>query len=76
MIEEPDRNKAKDERVSSAPKPKILVQEIERYDSNNKEGSFHVVLKSFLQVVQDLTYGKPSTIVQETIWEDNIRRNK
>jgi len=76
LIEEPDRNKAKDERVGGAPKPKILVQEIKHYDSNNKQGSFHVVLKSFLQVVRDLTYGKPSTIVQETIWEDNISLNK
>jgi alcohol dehydrogenase YqhD (iron-dependent ADH family) len=33
-------------------------------------------LKVFYQVARDLTHGKLLTIVQETIWEDNIRRTK
>jgi hypothetical protein len=48
LIEEPDRNKTKDEGMGGTPEPKILVQEVERYDRNDKEDSFHVSLKSFL----------------------------
>ena len=58
MIEEPDRNKAKDERMGGAPEPKILVQEIKRYNSNDKEDSFHVFLKSFLASRTRLYLGK------------------
>jgi hypothetical protein len=62
--------------MGGAPEPKILMQEVERYDCDDKEASFHVSLKVFLQVARDLTHGKLLTIVQETIWEDNIRRTK
>ena len=64
MIEEPDRNKAKDEGMGGAPEPKILVQDIERYDCDDKEDSFHVSLKSFLVSRTRLNYGKPLTIVR------------
>jgi hypothetical protein len=58
LIEEPDRNKTKDEGMRGAPEPKILVQEIERYHSNDKEGSFHVFLKNFLASRTRLNLGK------------------
>ena len=41
MIEEPDRNKAKDERMSRAPEPKVLVQKVERNDRDDKKDSLH-----------------------------------
>ena len=41
LIEKPDGNKAKDERMGRAPKPKVLVQEVERNNRNDQQCSFH-----------------------------------
>src|SRR4030095_7700134 len=43
LIEKPDRDKTKNERVSSAPKPIILVQYVECNYGDNKKNSLHTM---------------------------------
>ena len=41
MIEESDGNKAENQRVRRAPKPDILMQDVENDDRDDQKDSFH-----------------------------------
>jgi hypothetical protein len=45
VIKQPDGNEAEDQWMSSAPEPKVLMQNVERGDGKDEQGAFHMTFE-------------------------------